>query len=262
MSARSRTHVVTGSSSGIGRAVAEMLVDGGDRVIGVDLDGADVDADLATSTGRQAMIDAVAELSHGVLDGIVACAGVSHRAAALQVNYFGAVATLGGLRPLLARGQAPRAVVVSSFVAALPAPDHPVITACLAGDEEAALQILPGGADVPYELSAYAISKHAIARWVRREAPKAHWAGEMIALNAVAPGLIRTPLTADVLDDPVRRRLVTDRISSPWPDTVGAPADVASLLAWLVSRANSVVTGQVIFADGGAEALRGGSIHL
>ncbi|MBW8752524.1 MAG: reductase, partial [Propionibacteriales bacterium] len=46
-----RTYVVSGAASGIGAATAALLTSGGDRVIGVDLHGADVQADLATADG-------------------------------------------------------------------------------------------------------------------------------------------------------------------------------------------------------------------
>ena len=56
----------------------------------------------------------------------------------IKVNYFGAVATLEGLRPLLAAGTDPRAVVISS-VASLHPSDPAIVDAALAGDEAAAV---------------------------------------------------------------------------------------------------------------------------
>ncbi|MGW9284614.1 hypothetical protein ACWGSA_21045, partial [Streptomyces diastaticus] len=47
-----RTIVVTGSGSGIGAALATLFRDRGDRVIGVDLRGGEIDADLSTAQGR------------------------------------------------------------------------------------------------------------------------------------------------------------------------------------------------------------------
>ena len=102
------TIVVTGSAGGIGAATASRLVGTGHRVIGVDLRDADVLADLSTAEGRSAMVEGVTETAGGVLDGVVAAAGVNGKPGELtvSVNYFGAVATLEGLRPLLARGPA------------------------------------------------------------------------------------------------------------------------------------------------------------
>ncbi|HEX7717004.1 MAG TPA: reductase, partial [Marmoricola sp.] len=65
-----RTYVISGAASGIGAATAARLVADGHRVIGVDLAGADVEADLATPAGRLDAVRRVAELApdgvHGV----------------------------------------------------------------------------------------------------------------------------------------------------------------------------------------------------
>ena len=112
---KDRIYAVTGAGSGIGAAVAEGLRERGARVIACDLRDGDVAADLATADGRTALVDGVARLSGGRLDGIVANAGGGRAATMLALNYFGAVATLDGLRPLLAGSAAPRAVAVSSI---------------------------------------------------------------------------------------------------------------------------------------------------
>src|SRR5215469_3368294 len=105
-----RTYVITGSASGIGAATARLLSGAGARVIGVDLRAADVIADLATEAGRAALIEGVTRLSGGAIDGVIANAGGGPAATMLQLNFFGAVATLQGLRPILATSAAPRAV--------------------------------------------------------------------------------------------------------------------------------------------------------
>ena len=65
------TIVITGASSGIGAATAARLSADGHRVIGVDLERSDVDADLGTPAGRRAAIQGVSSLSNGVVDGLV-----------------------------------------------------------------------------------------------------------------------------------------------------------------------------------------------
>ena len=52
MTVKLRTTVVTGAGSGIGRAVSQLLTERGGRVIGVDLRGAELTADLADEAGR------------------------------------------------------------------------------------------------------------------------------------------------------------------------------------------------------------------
>src|SRR5262249_35071058 len=111
MTPRTRTCVVTGAASGIGRATCERLAGLGHRGCDVDRAGASVNAALGTPEGRAAMVEAVAEASGGTVDAVVANAGTNATAElCVRVNYFGAVATLEGLRPLLAGSAAPRAV--------------------------------------------------------------------------------------------------------------------------------------------------------
>ena len=109
-----RTVVITGSASGIGLATAEILRDRGDRVIGVDLHDAEVTADLTTLQGRAAMVEEVSALSGGAVDAVIANAGLALPIpATVAVNYFGALATLEGLRPLLLGSDAPQAALTS-----------------------------------------------------------------------------------------------------------------------------------------------------
>src|SRR3954447_15337644 len=109
------TIVVTGSAGGIGGATCGRLRDNGHRVIGVDVRDADVIADLSSADGRNAMVHAVGDACGGVLDGLVVGAGVMGDGPhVVSINYFGAVATLEGLRPMLARGENARAVAISS----------------------------------------------------------------------------------------------------------------------------------------------------
>ena len=120
----SRTYVITGAASGIGRALTELLEGRGDRVIGVDLHGTEVEVDLATAGGRADLVSRVAEASGGTVDAVVANAGLATpTAATVAVNYFGAVSTLNGLRPLLEGSPAPRAVATVSMASLFPPDD-------------------------------------------------------------------------------------------------------------------------------------------
>ena len=97
-----RTAVVTGSASGIGKATRELLESRGERVIGVDLHDADVVVDLTTADGRAGLVDAVRDAAGGGIDAVYAIAGLAAPVpATVAVNFFGMVATLEGLRPLL-----------------------------------------------------------------------------------------------------------------------------------------------------------------
>ncbi|WP_024286784.1 SDR family oxidoreductase [Cellulomonas sp. KRMCY2] len=250
-----RTTVVTGSASGIGAALAQLLTSRGERVIGVDIHDADVVADLTTAEGRDALVAGVTELSGGHIDAVVANAGLAHPIpATIAVNYFGAIATLEGLRPLLAGSPAPRAVVTCSMASLMPN-DPELVELCLAGDETGALAraaVLADGAETGGLI--YGSSKAAVARWLRRNAATPAWAGAGIPINAIGPGIVVTPMTADLVDTEEKRAELRQVVPMPLNGFMG-PEVPAALLAWLVSVENSHLCGQVVFVDGGSDVV-------
>jgi NAD(P)-dependent dehydrogenase (short-subunit alcohol dehydrogenase family) len=252
-----RTYVVTGSASGIGAATAALLRERGAEVIGCDLGEADIQADLSTPAGRQALVDQVTE--RAPIDAVLAIAG-GGRTGLLETNYFGTVATLEGLRPLLAQSEAPRAVAVSSTSSLAPAPER-VVQACLDGDEAAAVALVDAEPSIGGPTGAYGIAKRALNRWVRRAAPTPEWAGAGIALNAVAPGVVDTPAAAWILASEDVRTAVQTAAPQPFGGFPGRPEWVGELICWLADADNRFVTGQIIFADGGAEATMLGDLH-
>ena len=244
-----RTYVITGSASGIGLATTKRLRDAGHRVIGVDLHDADITADLSSATGRNRLVDEVRAATGGRVDGVIACAGISSGdAVTVSINYFGAVATLEGLRPFLAEADQPRAATISS-IALLQSIDDDIVDACLRDDEPAALAAAEGKG-----VFVYPSTKRALARWVRRTAPTEPWAGAGIPLNAVAPGVVMTPMTEPLLGDPTWREIVDESVPMPLGG-YARPEEIAALLDYLTSPDNTKVTGQVIFVDGGADTV-------
>jgi NAD(P)-dependent dehydrogenase (short-subunit alcohol dehydrogenase family) len=252
-----RTTVITGSASGIGAATAALLRSRGERVIGVDVRDAEVVADLSTAAGRDAMVAEVAVATGGRIDAIVACAGLAlPEPVTVSVNYFGALATLEGLRPLLADSETPRAVAVSSMASFHPH-DDVLVDACLAGQEGKALVAAQSLVDREEAGLIYASTKHALNRWLRRAAATPEWAGAGIPLNAVGPGVIVTPMTESYTSTEEGREMLAQAVPMPLHG-YGAPEHVASLLAWFAGVENVLTTGQVVFIDGGADVvLRG-----
>jgi len=255
----SRTYVVTGAAAGIGQATAGKLRADGHTVIGVDIRNSDVTVDLSTEPGRGELVEQVARLSGGRIDAIIAVAGlVAPSPVTVGVNYFGARATLEGLRPLLAGSPAPRAAVVASL-AAVEEVDDALLQRLLAGDEPGALAEAAriGTATNPAGSSPiYTTTKLGIARWIRAQAKLPEWAGAGIALNAIAPGVIETAMTAPALQTAEGRAALDAGAPSPLNGPAAPPSAPAALLAWLTSAENTHVTGQVIFIDGGAESIR------
>ncbi|MBV8952473.1 MAG: SDR family oxidoreductase [Actinobacteria bacterium] len=249
---------VTGSAGGLGRAICERIEQAGHRVIGVDVRDAEVVADLSTPSGRDEAVRAVGAACDGVLDGLVACAGlggtVKPASLVARVNYFGAVGVLDGLKPCLGRGANPAAVAISSNSAtAVPPGDDGLVERFLDGDEQGAAAL----ADENDGELVYARSKLALARAVRRRVPE--WGRDGIRLNAVAPGPVLTPLTQAALQHPVSGPLIK---AFPVPlDRWGEPAEIAEAVWFLLGPQGSWIHGVVLFVDGGTDALIRGDAY-
>jgi NAD(P)-dependent dehydrogenase (short-subunit alcohol dehydrogenase family) len=257
-----RTYVITGTASGIAAATARMLKAAGNNVIGVDIHDADIVADLSTKQGRLDAASKAIELSGGKIDAVIACAGLAHPIAkTVSVNYFGMTEFLDALAPTLAKADAPRAVLISSMASLMPN-DKELVDAMVADDEAKAVaraQVLveTGGG---MEQLIYGSTKRAIARWVRRECIKPQWAGECIPLNAIGPGIVKTPMVADMIATEEARAALDAQVPMPCNYYL-EPEDAARLLIWLASVENSHVTGQVVYIDGGSDAaIRGENV--
>jgi NAD(P)-dependent dehydrogenase (short-subunit alcohol dehydrogenase family) len=257
-----RTYVITGAASGIGAATSKILKHTGHTVIGVDLENSDVNADLSTALGRHDGAAAVVDLSKGKIDAVIACAGLAHPIAkTVSVNYFGVTEFLFALLPTLSRSKEPRVAITSSMASLMPNSVELVAAMC-ADDETMALDIAQGLVEAGggAEQLIYGSTKRSISRWVRRECIKPRWAGAGIPLNAVGPGIVKTPMVADMISTQEAREAISAMVPMPLHGYM-EPEAVASLLIWLTSPENSHTTGQTIYIDGGSDAvLRGENI--
>ncbi len=244
--------VVTGSGSGIGAAIRERLESEGFEVIGIDLKGAELIADLSGPEGRADAVREALERCGGRLDRLVTCAGLGSnvRPASLvaSVNYFGSVEVLDGLFPALQKGQDPAAVaIVSNSAQMAPLDDTPFVAAMLDGNEPEARRIID---EMDSPIVAYLGSKHALGRAVRRRVRS--WGDARVRLNGVAPGPVWTPLLEATRDDPATRKEI-ENIDIPI-GRFGQPEDIAAFVSFLLGPEATWMHGSVLFLDGGNDA--------
>jgi meso-butanediol dehydrogenase/(S,S)-butanediol dehydrogenase/diacetyl reductase len=243
-----KTILVTGAASGIGAATVRRILEEGGRVAAADLRQADVEQVLAAcgagdraqayaldiADEKQAQGWVAAAVAHfGAIDGLVNCAGIRgvgqlvdfDRAGwdrVLAVNLEGTVNTLQAFALWMRQANRPGAVVNLTSMA--------------------------GIVGVPNRL-AYVASKFGVAGITRAIALELAPFG--IRVNAIAPGMIRTPMTSVMFEDAENEK----RIRAAHPiGREGRPEEIASAIAFLMSDDASFMTGVIVPVDGGATA--------
>lgn len=249
------TIVMSGCATGIGAATRKVLEAAGHRIIGIDIRGTEVVADLSTTQGRAQAIADVLQQCGGQMDGLVLCAGLGpqHQPVGnvVSVNYFGAVELMDAFLPLLEKGEQAAAVVISSVASAQLAHDKNPLAAALAASNEAQARAIVEGAGEHGGNLAYAGSKNALTVAVRQRASA--WGKAGVRLNTIAPGATDTPLLQAGLNDPRFGESIAKFV--PPLGRRAEPEEMASVIAFLMSPAASYVHGTQIVIDGGIDAV-------
>jgi len=219
--------VVTGGASGIGLAVAELLRGAGHDVVVWDVTDGDVNCDISDPEAvSAAMAQTVAQ--HGVPLRLVACAGV------------------GASGMLLSQGfedwQRVIAVNLTGTWLTLRAGAQAMVDAGVAGSMVAVSSI--SGTVADRDMGAYCVSKAGIDMLVRVAAVE--WGRHGIRVNAVGPGVTRTPMLSAAEKLPGWVDALAERTAL---GRLGEATDVASVIVGVLEL--DWVTGQVVHADGG-----------
>jgi 3-oxoacyl-[acyl-carrier protein] reductase len=240
--------MITGGASGIGRAIARRYVAEGARVAVVDRN-VDLLADVADELGS-ACLTAVADVTmeddvaaavattvgaFGRLDVGVNCAGYAT---------FGAIADLDVA--------AFRDVIDVCLTGVFLSVKHQARHLMAQGEGGSIISIASLNAVQPAEgMSAYCSAKAAVAMLTQVAAMELGPHG--IRVNAIAPGLIRTPLAATLHDVPA----IYDEFVANTPlGRSGTVQDVAAVASFLASDDSTWMTGDLLLVDGGGHTKR------
>lgn len=234
-----RQVLVTGGTSGIGRAIALAFASAGCQVTATGLTADEVRSlggESSTILARQLDVTQPDEVAAVVgqcerLDVLVNAAGTILRggqehdpagfARVIDVNLNGMMRVCAAARPKLAtsRGCVINIASMLSFFGS---------------------GLVPG----------YSASKGGVVQLTKSLA--IGWAAEGVRVNAIAPGWIETPLTAPLYQDPARRAAILARTPlARW----GRPEDVAGAALFLASPAAAFITGVALPVDGGYSAM-------
>lgn len=240
-----RVAVVTGGGRGMGRAIARAYAEQGTRVVVASRTAAELEETAAASDLISSFVCDAAEPGevealfdhvrgeHGRLDALVCCQGVYQggvealdlpldqwdRTMAINLRGVWLCAQAAG-RLMRAGGRGGRMVFISSMNG-------------LASQTHA----------VDYDVSKAAVN--GLARALAVELAR-----EKITVNAIAPGWIRTEMSAEELAELEGEGLVMNPLGE-----VGTPAQIALAALWLTDPGNGFLTGTVVPVDGGQTAM-------
>jgi NAD(P)-dependent dehydrogenase (short-subunit alcohol dehydrogenase family) len=241
-----RVTIVTGGAGGIGAAVCHRMAIRGAEVAVCDVDieaATQIAASVREATDQQALacqldvrspgscsscVDSVVA-DFGRLDFLVNCAGITRRLDAastseevwhelMEVNLHGVVRMCLASRSLLI--------------------EHPGGAVVNLGSTSGAVAVANS--------AAYGVTKAGVHQLTRALAYE--WAEVGVRVNAVAPTIVETPMTADVRQNP---SYMEAKLAAIPMHRVVQPEEVAEVVTWLCSPSAAMVTGQVVFVDGG-----------
>ncbi|MEB4208049.1 SDR family oxidoreductase [Mycobacterium sp. 94-17] len=221
------TAIVTGGGSGIGAAVVCRLRDAGEPVVSWDLRGGDICCDISDPDAVTAATEhTIAE--HGVPDKLVACAGVGATGMLLEQSPSDWQRILG--------------INLTGTWLTMRAVAQAMVGASVEGSIVAVSSI--SGTVADRDMGAYCVSKAGVDMLVRVAA--AEWGTYGIRVNAVGPGVTRTPMLAKPEQLPGWVEGLTERTAL---GRLGEADDVAEAVVAVLGM--RWVTGQTVLADGG-----------
>jgi gluconate 5-dehydrogenase len=244
-----RTALVTGSSRGLGRAMAEGLAEAGAAVV---LNGADGERLAKAAAEMRATGHAVHEARFDVTnEAEILAAFAALDAQGVAVDILVNNAGIQFRRPMVELDTADWRRVIETN-----------LTSAFVIGREAAKRMIPRGAgkiinigSLTSDLARATVAPYTVAKGgikMLTRAMTAEWAGHGIQANAIGPGYMLTDMNQALVDDPAFNAWVVGRTPSKrW----GKPGELIGTAVFLASAASDYVNGQIIYVDGGMLAV-------
>lgn len=244
--------LVTGGTSGLGKAIAEALLQNGANVAvcGSRPEKADALKDIALANGRKFLALACDITDDAQVEEMVRTVGAELGAVTMLVNSAGInkllpaeeydTATFDRVMDVNVKGMhiVTRTVGKQMMV---PAKRGRIVN----------LSSVKSLIGTTQNYIAYCASKGAVNMYTKQLA--CEWGKHGITCNAIAPTFVRTPINSFQLDDPVFYKKLTERIPL---GRIGQERDIAAAAVYLCSEAAAFVSGQILGVDGGLTAMQ------
>lgn len=243
-----RLAVVTGGSSGIGRAMATALGRAGARLVLIARDPGRLDETVAELTA--------AGVTAGAISADLADRASVTAAARTVLDAYGEPDVLVNAAAVNRRPPLDRLTDDDWDVTLAANLTAPFLLGQAFGPRMAArgrgriINVVSQQAFRAYGNSgAYGVSKAGLVALTRSQAEA--WSRRGVCCNAVAPGVVHTPLTEEVFADPAK---VTAHAARTMTGRNGVPEDFAACAVFLAGSGSAAITGQTLFVDGGYSA--------
>lgn len=244
-----KTAIITGSSRGIGKAIAERMAEHGARVVISSRKQAPCEAVAAAINARYgqgralaapANISSKEDLRRLVDDTREAFGSIDILVCNAASNpYYGPLAGIDddAFRKILDNN-----IIANAWLIGMVAPD-------MRARKDGAVIVISsiGGLRGSPVLGAYCISKAADMQLARNLAVE--YGADNVRVNCIAPGLVKTDFAKALWDNPV---LLKQATATAALRRIGEPDEIAGCAVFLASRAGGFVTGQTFVIDGGA----------
>jgi gluconate 5-dehydrogenase len=244
-----KTALVTGSSRGLGRSMAEGLAEAGATVI---LNGADRDRLAAAAEAMRGKGHRVSEACFNVTDETAVVAAFARfDAEGIAVDILINNAGIQFRRPMVDLATEDWRRVIDTN-----------LTSAFVVGREAARRMIPRGhgkiiniGSLTSELARATVAPYTVAKGgikMLTRAMAAEWAAHGIQANAIGPGYMLTDMNEALINDPAFDAWVKARTPSKrW----GRPEELIGTAVYLASSASNYVNGQIIYVDGGMLAV-------